>query len=91
RGAAGQARWEVLLADARAAEENDASAQLLVTVDAPAGPVTTLVTGDMEEEASGVWAAGRRSDAAGPPSVDVLKVAHHGARNGGTAVPRAVR
>ena len=90
RGAAGQARWEVLLADARAPEENDASAQVLVTVESGAGPVTTLVTGDMEEDASAAWVAGRRSDAAAPPHVDVLKVAHHGARNGGTAVPRAV-
>lgn len=88
-GTAGPVRWHVLLADARASEENDASAQVLVTVESGAGPVTTLVTGDMEEDASAAWVAGRRSDAATPPRVDVLKVAHHGARNGGTAVPRA--
>ena len=88
-GTAGPVRWHVLLADARAPEENDASAQVLVTVESGAGPVTTLVTGDMEEDASAAWVAGRRSDAAAPPRVDVLKVAHHGARNGGTAVPRA--
>lgn len=89
QGSAGAVRWQVLLADAQAAEENDASAQILVTVDAAAGPVVTLVTGDMEEAASAAWAAGHRSDAGPPPRVDVLKVAHHGARNGGTALPGA--
>lgn len=90
-GRAGDVAWRVLLADPRAAEQNDSSAQLLVTVTTPAGPVTTLVTGDMEQEASAAWAAGTRSDAAPPPRVDLLKVAHHGARNGGLDVPRRVR
>ncbi|WP_248123171.1 ComEC/Rec2 family competence protein [Micrococcus lacusdianchii] len=93
-GAAGrtgwEVRWEVLLADPRAAEHNDASAQLLVTVEGDGGAVRTLVTGDLEETASAAWAAGRRSDASPPPRVDVLKVAHHGARNGGLDVPEAV-
>ena len=93
-GAAGrtgwEVRWEVLLADPRAAEHNDASAQLLVTVEGDGGAVRTLVTGDMEETASAAWAAGRRSDASPPPRVDELKVAHHGARNGGLDVPEAV-
>lgn len=90
RGEAGRVRWEVLLADPRAAEQNDASAQLLVTVEGEGSAVRTLVTGDMEQEASAAWVSGRRSDAPPPPRVDVLKVAHHGARNGGLDVPTAV-
>lgn len=90
QGRAGAATWQVLLADARAAEENDASAQVLVTVDTGAGPLTVLVTGDLEEQAAAAWVRGLRSDAAPPPRVDVLKVSHHGARNGGLDLPRAV-
>lgn len=90
-GESGSVRWSVLLADRAAPEENDASAQLLLTVRGAVGPLTVLVTGDMEQAASAAWAAGLRSDAPPPPSADVLKVAHHGARNGGTDVPAAVR
>ena len=90
-GENGSVRWSVLLADRAAPEENDASAQLLLTVRGAVGPLTVLVTGDMEQAASAAWAAGLRSDAPPPPSADVLKVAHHGARNGGTDVPAAVR
>ncbi|WP_313821466.1 ComEC/Rec2 family competence protein [Citricoccus sp.] len=78
--------WAVLEADPGAANENDASLQMTATVHTPEGDYTVLLTGDMEEEASRAL-LGR--DVL-PDSVDVLKVAHHGARNGGLDVVRAV-
>ena len=57
---------------------------LYETTEAPAGsandPLRLLVTGDLEEE---VTAALLRQDRL-PQGVDLLKVAHHGAANGGT-------
>jgi ComEC/Rec2-related protein len=91
---AGAVRWEVLWPPGNGAvqgTENDASAVVLVTVGGEggghgsqtAGPgLTLLLTGDIEEEASArLLAANARLVDDG---VDVLKVAHHGARNGGT-------
>ncbi|HST73100.1 MAG TPA: ComEC/Rec2 family competence protein [Kocuria rosea] len=64
-------------------EENDASLALRAELTGPDGStVSWLLTGDLEE-------AGARAlvRAAGPlADVDVLKVSHHGARNGGTGV-----
>ncbi|MGM7667391.1 ComEC/Rec2 family competence protein [Microbacterium sp. A93] len=81
-----QVDWAVLAADAKAANENDASVQMLATVRTSQGSYTVLLTGDMEAEASGALLAEGRF----PDSVDVLKVAHHGARNGGNEMIRAV-
>jgi competence protein ComEC len=71
------------------ASENDASAVLLVELPAPGGSVTALFTGDIESAAS------RRLLAAQPElgrnGVTILKVAHHGARNGGTEIVEALR
>ncbi|XKH54050.1 ComEC/Rec2 family competence protein [Citricoccus nitrophenolicus] len=78
--------WTVLEADPEAGNENDASLQMTATVHTPEGDYTVLLTGDMEEEASRALLA---QDVL-PESVDVLKVAHHGARNGGLDVVRAV-
>ncbi|GAA3286086.1 ComEC/Rec2 family competence protein [Arthrobacter citreus] len=91
---AGAVRWEVLWPPGNGefqGTENDASAVVLITVDRdgrgpesqPAGPdLTLLLTGDIEEEASArLLAANARLVDDG---VDVLKVPHHGARNGGT-------
>lgn len=81
-----QVDWTVLAADPEAADENDASVQMLATVLTPQGGYTVLLTGDMEEEASGTLLDEGRF----PDAVDVLKVAHHGARNGGREMIRAV-
>ncbi|MEV4901467.1 ComEC/Rec2 family competence protein [Citricoccus sp. NPDC055426] len=81
-----QVDWTVLAADPEAANENDASLQMLATVLTPQGDYTVLLTGDMEEEASGTLLDEGRF----PDAVDVLKVAHHGARNGGQEMIRAV-
>ncbi|MDO5634700.1 MAG: ComEC/Rec2 family competence protein [Micrococcus sp.] len=92
QGQTGALRWSVLWANHQAVSENDASAQILADVETPAGSVTVLLTGDMEAEASRTWVAGRAPDALPvPEGVDVLHVAHHGARNGGADLPRAVR
>lgn len=96
----GAAEWNVLWPEAGSApaNENDASSVILMTVDPAAALMengqqaqpddgarfTILLTGDIEEDASAVLlsrhAELRRVD------VDVLKVPHHGARNGGTAL-----
>ena len=96
----GAAEWNVLWPEAGSApaNENDASSVILMTVDPAAAltengqqtqaddgaRLTILLTGDIEEDASAVLlsrhAELRRVD------VDVLKVPHHGARNGGTAL-----
>ena len=78
--------WTVLEADPEAGNENDASLQMTATVYTPEGDYTVLLTGDMEEEASRALLG---QDVL-PQAVDVLKVAHHGARNGGLDVVRAV-
>ncbi|KQO00903.1 hypothetical protein ASF21_11425 [Arthrobacter sp. Leaf234] len=64
-------------------EENNASAVLDLLVDTPRRPVRILLTGDQEEDMAA------RMLGATPalrPGVDVLKIAHHGARNGGTVL-----
>ena len=92
---AGAVEWEVLWppAQRKQANENDASSVILVTMNSQADPVqgespgpgvTMLLTGDIEEDASDAllsrhaWLRGA--------GVDVLKVPHHGARNGGTGL-----
>lgn len=69
-------------------EENNASAVLEVVVPAPDRPVTILLTGDLEEEGATALLTSSPSLAGG---IDILKIAHHGARNGGTALIGAVR
>lgn len=72
-------RWS----DPSSADENNASLVLRAELTGEDGGSTSwLLTGDLEEE--GARALLRT---AGPlVDVDVLKVSHHGARNGGTAV-----
>ena len=93
RGEAGSAVWHVLHADSSAPRENDASAQVLLrTVDEHSRATTVLVTGDMQDQATARWISAPTQQP--PPSageVDVLKVAHHGARNGGLDLPHRVR
>ncbi|RJU03333.1 ComEC/Rec2 family competence protein [Arthrobacter frigidicola] len=100
-GRAGGVRWDVLWpppsgdaptgppAGTGYGNENDASAVLLIEVPGPVRPATALFTGDIEQEAS-------RRLLTGHPElvrdgVDILKVPHHGARNGGTAIIRSLR
>ncbi|MBD8043607.1 ComEC/Rec2 family competence protein [Arthrobacter sp. Sa2BUA2] len=65
--------------------ENDASAVLLLQT---AG-LTFLFTGDIEADAAVRLL--QTTPALRETRIDVLKVAHHGARNGGAALPAAVR
>ena len=104
-GTAGDAGWEVLWppADSVQATENDASAVVLVTASRGSGsepepeagpdpetpPLSLLLTGDIEDAAAARLLARNPWLAAG--GVDVLKVPHHGARNGGTALIEDLR
>ena len=78
--------WAVLTAEPDAGNENDASLQMLATAHTPGGTYRVRLTGDMEEEATGALLR----QGVFPPAVDVLKVSHHGARNGGNDLVRAV-
>lgn len=71
------------------AEENDSSAVLGILAPAPGRPLSVLLMGDLEEGTTDVLL--REHPALAEGSVDVLKIAHHGARNGGTAIIDAVR
>ncbi|WP_294568338.1 ComEC/Rec2 family competence protein [uncultured Arthrobacter sp.] len=100
-GQAGGVRWEALWpppsgdggtgrsAGTGYGSENDASAVLLVQIPGPMRPATALFTGDIEQDAS------RRLLSAHPglarDGVDVLKVPHHGARNGGGMILEVLR
>lgn len=78
--------WTVLAADDRALTENDASLVLTARVRTPEGSYSVLLTGDLEQDA-----ARRMLGAPGvPEQVDVLKVSHHGARNGGLDTAQAL-
>lgn len=65
--------------------ENDASAVLLLQ----AAGLTFLFTGDIEAEAAVRLL--QSTPALRDTRIDVLKVAHHGARNGGAALPAALQ
>lgn len=67
-------------------DENNASLVLLITRTADQGTTTWLTAGDLE--ADGYRAATRLLPTAAAPHADVLKVSHHGARNGGTDIIR---
>lgn len=95
-GRSGNVQWEVLWppaampsAPAGEEDENNASAVLLVSVDtgSPDRPLRILLTGDAETEAAAATLAAHPGLRSG---VDVLKVAHHGARNGGDGWLRTV-
>lgn len=74
--------------DALLSEENNASAVLDVVVQTEDRPVRLLLTGDLEEDAAAELLSAVPALADG--RVDILKVAHHGARNGGSALIEAV-
>ncbi len=70
-------------------EENNASAVLEVVAPTSGRPITILLLGDLEEDAAAALLAAEPS--LREDGVEVIKVAHHGARNGGTALLEAVR
>lgn len=70
-------------------EENNASAVLRVSVPTPERTLTVLLTGDLEEEAAARML--RAEPSLATDGVDILKVAHHGAQNGGTELIGAVQ
>ena len=78
--------WPTAAADL--SEENNASAVLDVEVPSPSRPIRILLTGDLEADAAAelLGVAPGLADR----GVDILKIAHHGARNGGTALIDAV-
>jgi competence protein ComEC len=85
-GRTGSASWQILwpTAGRSGASENDSSIVMLVTVSgADGGILRLLLTGDLEEDAAADLLRGLALE---PGSVDVLKISHHGARNGGTAI-----
>lgn len=65
-------------------DENNASLVLLITRTTDQGTTTWLTAGDLE--ADGYRATARLLPTGAAPHVDVLKVSHHGARNGGTDI-----
>lgn len=67
-------------------DENNASLVLLITRTTDHGRTTWLTAGDLE--ADGYRKATRFLTNGAAPHVDVLKVSHHGARNGGTDIIR---
>lgn len=75
-----QVRWTVLSADSQTSNENNASMVLLVEIYRHGGTVKALFTGDLEEDAAAQLIA---QDLV-PEDIDILKLSHHGAQNGGT-------
>ncbi|WP_077487893.1 ComEC/Rec2 family competence protein [Sinomonas mesophila] len=97
KGRAGPLSWRVLwparpagavAARAESIEQNNVS--LVLDVDWDGMPQAgILLTGDLEEDAAARLLAREPGLARRPPPV--LKIAHHGARNGGTAILDALR
>lgn len=74
-----EVRWTVLAADAEATNENNASVVMLVEIYRHGGVTTALFAGDLEEDA----AAQLMAQGLLPDDIDILKLSHHGAQNGG--------
>ncbi len=75
-----QLRWAVLSADGETSNENNASIVFYLEIYRHGGITTALFTGDLEED----LAAQLVNEARIPEDIDILKVSHHGAKNGGT-------
>ena len=75
-------RWSILSANQRTTNENNASIVLFVEIYRHSGVATALFTGDLEEDEMGRLLAEQRI----PDDIDILKLPHHGAKNGGTAL-----
>lgn len=75
-------RWTILSANSQAHHENDASIVLLAEIYRHGDVVNALFTGDLEEDE-----ARRLLDRGGiPDAIDILKLSHHGAKNGGVEI-----
>ncbi|GAA1862517.1 ComEC/Rec2 family competence protein [Paeniglutamicibacter psychrophenolicus] len=89
-GNAGPLSWRVLgpIPSGLFTDENDASLVIRFEIQVPGAPrpVSLLATGDMQEEAMG-----QLIDRGLITHADILKVAHHGAANGGVRTAPAVR
>ncbi|WP_459333807.1 ComEC/Rec2 family competence protein [Arthrobacter sp. Hz1] len=91
-GSYGRVSWTALWpsAGAQLESENNSSAVLEVIIDSPDGAdVAILMTGDLEEDAA--QSLLRANPGLVERGVDILKVAHHGALNGGLELVHAVR
>lgn len=92
-GTIGNVDWSVMwpMDEAAAGSENNASAVLLVSVGKHANysGLDILFTGDLEADAAARFLSLNAGLAA--EGVDILKVAHHGARNGGAEMVQALR
>lgn len=75
-----QLRWSILSADGTARNENNASIVMYVEIYRHGGVITALFTGDLEEDQAARLIEQHRI----PDTVDILKLSHHGAKNGGT-------
>lgn len=75
-----QLRWSVLAADTTASNENNASVVMAVEIYRHNGVVKALFAGDLEEDGAAELLAQNIL----PEDIDILKLSHHGARNGGT-------
>lgn len=73
-------RWSILSANQRTTNENNASIVLFAEIYRHGGLATALFTGDLEEDEMTRLLAEQRI----PGNVDILKLPHHGAKNGGT-------
>lgn len=91
-GRTGPVQWRFLWPEggSGAHSENDSSAVLEATLGQDAGTAfTALFTGDLEQEAAAQLL--RRHPELSPGRIAILKVAHHGARNGGAQIIRELR
>ena len=90
-GIYGRVNWTVIwpIAGAQPDSENNSSAVLDVVIDTPSAPdIAILLTGDLEEDAA--RAMMRASPGLLARGAQILKVAHHGARNGGLELAHAL-
>ncbi|MDO5745928.1 MAG: MBL fold metallo-hydrolase, partial [Micrococcaceae bacterium] len=89
-GGAGTVTWQVLgpIPGGLFTDENDASLVIRFEIRIPHAPrpISLLATGDMQEQAMG-----ELIDKGLIAQADILKVAHHGAANGGVRTASAVR
>lgn len=94
-GTSGLVQWQVLWPSANGVpgDENNASVVLAASIETGGPPMTMLLVGDLEEEGLARLIASSGSEPAADvlgryrrDGLDVLKIAHHGARNGGAAM-----
>lgn len=85
-GSSGSVSWKVIgpIGDPKGAAENDASLAVVFHLAAGGSGFSLLAAGDLESQAMGKVLQEQPA-----LHVDVLKVSHHGAKNGGTAVIEA--